>query len=119
MIRNNTVLRNGGSGIEFTTLGGLLIQGNVVIENEGTGIFVNGRAIARGNSSTANGGDGLEGFTNCRLTENAANQHTGVGLRLAAGCSYERNQITGNAGGSVVGGVQTGTNFCDPDAICP
>ena len=42
-----------------------------------------------------------------------------IGLSLQSGSGYANNVITGNNGGTVSGGIQTGANVCDGDTTCP
>ncbi len=53
------------------------------------------------------------------LTGNMVRNNTGVGLRLGGGTSYSQNVVDSNTGGTVVGGVQMGTNVCNGNTTCP
>ena len=49
--------------------------------------------------------------------------NTGFGLNMSSNVGYGHNTITNNNGGDVnpqtAGGIQTGTNVCGLNTICP
>ena len=43
----------------------------------------------------------------------------GAGLAVGSLSGYANNVLSGNAGGTVSGGTEIGTNLCNGSTICP
>lgn len=65
-------------------------------------------------------GDGIQiDGSSSSVRENMVSDNSGVGLRLSAGTGYSQNVVDSNTGGTVISGIQIGTNLCDGNTTCP
>ena len=88
-------------------------------------------------------GDGIDGFPNAqnvtvvngavrgmgrrgidvdrraRIEGVTVENNGGAGIQLIGGSGYTDNVVNNNTGGTIVGGVEMGTNVCDTDTTCP
>jgi hypothetical protein len=104
----------GSAGISIT-LG--LVSRNIVNYSGTDGIKVNSAVVSENHVSNS-GGSGILSLEDSVVTNNVVRNGTGVGLSLDATTGYSQNVVDSN-GGTVVGGVQMGTNVCDGNTTCP
>ena len=120
-IRNGTVRNFGSSGIAEIGIG----KGHRVIDvrsvgNGGPGIVLNGADhVVRDCTVLDNGGFGIGLQGSSMAIGNLVVGNGGIGLSLSADSVYSQNVINSNAGGTVLNGVQMGTNVCDGNTTCP
>jgi hypothetical protein len=92
------VIGSSNTGISVASGEGHLMKDCSVTGSGGTqAAFIGARSVVIGNVFTGNSGNGL---------------------RMQSGAGYANNVI-GNNGGTVVGGVEMGTNICDGTTTCP
>lgn len=117
-IIGNEVFGNGDSGISVQ--GTARVFRNVVNNNGGHGILANapGFRIAD-NTVRANDISGISGQTDGLVVSNVARQNAIFGLDLGPGTGYRDNLLIGNQTDTVDEGIETGTNICDGDTVCP
>jgi len=122
-VTNNNLSRN---GLSFTSPG-ISTQGNVigntVVSSTGNGIeTVNVGSLVKDNTVMFNDGDGIHDNNGAStVIGNHISVNKGYGLNLHAESGYVNNVIktlTGTSIGTVLGGVQMGTNLCD-GVPCP
>ena len=90
-----------------------------------TTVLVNPEYMVAGNTVYGNGSTGIEADAGSLISENSIRGNGGIGLDLTNGqggsdaSSYRGNAISGNAGGTVSGGVNAGGNVCNGSTTCP
>ncbi len=95
-----------------------IIVGNIARGNGAEGIKVTA-SIERGNAADENGAAGIDALGGSTVIGNRASFNTGAGIQLIGGSGYTDNVVTKNTGGTIVGGVEMGTNVCNTDTTCP
>jgi len=117
--------RNGGNGI--VVLATSTVRDSVASYNGLRGINAGAGAVVEHNRVVSNGDGGIAVHEGCAVLDNTSRNNTNEGIDFFAGVSgYARNVLTGNNGGDanpqVSGGgvgIQTGTNICGTDTVCP
>ena len=123
-LRGNSSFENGQDGILASDAA--TVEGNTCSKNRRDGILAGAGSSVAGNTARQNFGDGIEALDGSLVADNAMVSNNGYGLNASNGGSvaittvaYGGNMIRLNALGSVHGGTQLGTNFCDTDTVCP
>jgi hypothetical protein len=117
-IRGSSFTSNGANGL--STGSGCTVVQNSASSNGGDGISVSKNSQIAENSSTLNDGDGIQTTSDSNVQRNTVAENAGYGLRITgAGTAYRENQIGTNTLGTVLGGVNTGSNLCNGSGICP
>jgi len=111
---------NGATGISCGT--SCMVTNSTSNEN-GTGIVVESRSTVLGCIAEANLSHGISVGRDSNVRDSTSVGNGGNGINLAnlgpAPFGYGGNVIVGNGGTVAASGVQTGTNLCDTDTICP
>jgi hypothetical protein len=115
-VSGNIVLVSGSDGIRVNSA---VVTENTVNDFNGNGIISLEASVVTNNVVIDGTGDGIEINSSSLLTGNMVRNNTGVGLRLGAATGYSQNVVDSNTAGTVVGGVQMGTNICDGNTTCP
>jgi parallel beta-helix repeat protein len=116
-ITGNTALQNNASGIVGTGI----VTGNTVGGSPVDGIYCSGTCTLTGNTANGNNGDGIrtDPASAGIATGNVATFNDGYGMNLGSKIGYAGNSLDANGGGTVTGGVQTGTNLCNGSVTYP
>jgi parallel beta-helix repeat protein len=117
ILTGNTASFNGFDGI-FVGDGNTVV-GNTASFNNNRGIFAGAGNTVTGNTASSNGNMGIFADAGSSVTGNTASLNGGSGLNLGNNTGYTNNVITGNSGGTVIGGIQMGTNLCNTSTTCP
>jgi hypothetical protein len=112
-----TARGNGGSGIGTQT--GSVSHGGVAADNELDGIVASLGSVVSGNVSAGNGRLGINASNGSAVQRNAVQGNGGFGISMFPRAGYRENTISANGGGTVLGGVDAGSNACDGVAACP
>jgi hypothetical protein len=138
-IVGTTVSNCGGGGVQAIDS---RISGNVIALNRVFGI--NGGGVIENNQVSSNDTYGIRAFTGGTVVNNVAERNLGVGisvlspavvignlvransglgLELEPSTGFAQNVVTANGGSGnppqTSSGIQTGTNVCGNDTICP
>ncbi len=117
-IRGSSFTSNGVNGLSGGS--GCTVVQNSASGNGGDGISVSKNSQIAENSSTLNDGDGIQTTSDSNVQRNTVAENAGYGLRITGtGTAYRENQIGTNTLGTVLGGVNTGSNLCNGSGICP
>ncbi len=116
-VSRNIVIVTGSDGIRVNSA---VVTENLVNDFDGSGILSLEASVVTNNVVVDGTGDGIEiSGPASSVRANTVRDNTGVGLRLGAATGYSQNVIDSNTAGTVVGGVQMGTNVCDGTTTCP
>lgn len=118
LITRNSISRFSLRGI-FVNAEGSTVSNNTVSSNDGDGIRVTEGSHVIDNTVFGNTGNGIVAFGGSSVQRNAVRGNDGVGLSMSGSPSYRENVVTNNAGGTVVGGVDLGSNSCNSTTSCP
>lgn len=138
IVLNTTTAANGGAGIAIGDAG--RVEGSTAFQNEGAGIsggsamvidssargnmgdgiVVFGGSVVSGCVSEFNGGDGIEVAGSGLVRDCNVSFSTNFGINFSdAPGAYVNNVLIANTDGTVSGGTEIGTNYCDADTTCP
>lgn len=101
----------------------VVVVGNAVARSGNHGIFANS-GVVEDNAVTFSGVDGINTAANgtpapLLVRSNSSTNNLGRGLYLRPESGYADNVISGNSIGTVLGGVEMGTNLCNGNTTCP
>ncbi len=115
VVRENVVRDSGSIGIYAE---GAII-GNTSLSNKSHGISSLAGSTLSNNTSRYNNGIGIATNAQTILQGNVSSNNTGIGINMGSPSGYGANLVSGNSGGTVVGGIETGTNICNNSTTCP
>ena len=121
IVKDCTVTATGSIGISAGAAA--VVVGNSVANSGNHGIFgVSG--VVKDNGVTSSDADGINTAAQgspapLLIQSNSLTNNSGYGLNLRAESGYADNVISGNSTGTVLGGVEMGTNVCDGNTTCP
>jgi hypothetical protein len=95
------------------------LSGNTAYQNGNNGITAAVGSTVSGNTAYDNGNDGIATGAGVTVQRNTVRSNGGFGLSLGSISAYRENVITNNSSGSVLGGVNMGSNSCNGTTTCP
>ena len=123
VVENNVAEENGASGLQLTSMVPSTVRGNTSMGNGADGINAVGGGRIVDNTVTDNLGDGIEVDGPATVEGNVSSGNFD-GMVLTSNSGYLSNTLDGNAGSTVISGVELGPNLCngvlctDPGAVC-
>jgi len=118
LVSNNNAYSNGNDGIG-SGIHAITANGNMVVGNGKNGISCGPGSTISANTAVANGNDGIRADIGSNVLNNTVSGNTGYGLFLHPETGYRGNIITANKTGTVFGGFNMGSNFCQTNDTCP
>lgn len=115
-VSGNTAYSNGGDGINAGS--GSTVSGNTAFTNGDDGFWVGAGSTVSGNAAYDNDSHGIQAVSGV-VQRNTVSSNDGFGLVLGPSAAYRENVITANPGGTVDGGFNMGSNYCNGNDTCP